>query len=60
MVKRLEGKVAILFGAGQVDCDHDIWGNGRATAVAYAREGAQVVAVDIDRHSVEQTQAYVE
>jgi len=60
MAKRLAGKVAILFGAGQVDCDYDIWGNGRATAVAYAREGATVVAVDIDRQAAEQTQSYVE
>ena len=30
--RRLENKVALLFGAGQVECEHDIWGNGRATA----------------------------
>lgn len=60
MAGRLAGKVAILFGAGQVDCEYEIWGNGRATTVAYAREGATVVAVDIDRQAVEQTRSYVE
>ena len=59
MAARLAGKIAILFGAGQVDCDHDIWGNGRATAVAYAREGARVVAVDIDQKAVEHTRSCV-
>jgi NAD(P)-dependent dehydrogenase (short-subunit alcohol dehydrogenase family) len=51
--------VALLFGAGQVDCDYDIWGNGRATAVAYAREGAKIVAVDIDLPKAEETRSYV-
>ena len=59
MSGRLENKVALLFGAGQVDCDHDIWGNGRATAVAYAREGARVVAVDLDLDKAEETRSYV-
>ena len=57
--RRLENKVALLFGAGQVECEHDIWGNGRATAVAYAREGARVVAVDIDLDKAEETRSYV-
>ena len=59
MSGRLENKVALLFGAGQVDCDHDIWGNGRATVVAYAREGARVVAVDLDLDKAEETRSYV-
>lgn len=49
---RLEGKVALVFGAGSVG---EGWGNGKATSVAYAREGATVIAVDRDRAAVEAT-----
>lgn len=59
MTGRLEGKVALLFGAGQVECDYDVWGNGRATAVAYARQGARVVAVDLLLQAAEETRSYV-
>ncbi|VVE11808.1 SDR family NAD(P)-dependent oxidoreductase [Pandoraea cepalis] len=41
--RRLAGRVALVFGAGSVG---DGWGNGKAAAVAYARSGAKVVAVD--------------
>jgi NAD(P)-dependent dehydrogenase (short-subunit alcohol dehydrogenase family) len=44
-VKRFEGKVAIVTGAG---CVGPGWGNGRATAVRFAEEGAKVLAVDRD------------
>ena len=37
MAKRLEGKVAIVVGAGQTP--GDTIGNGRATAILFAREG---------------------
>ena len=40
---RLEGKTAIVVGAGSIGPG---WGNGKATAVAFAREGAQVLCVD--------------
>ncbi len=40
---RLTGKVALVFGAGS---SAPGWGNGKATAVTYARAGARVVAVD--------------
>ncbi|TCP20698.1 NAD(P)-dependent dehydrogenase (short-subunit alcohol dehydrogenase family) [Scopulibacillus darangshiensis] len=52
MSHRLANKVAIVFGAGS---DGKGWGNGKAAAVAYAREGASVVAVDLNREAVEQT-----
>lgn len=40
---KLTGKTAIVLGAGSVGAG---WGNGKATAVLFAREGAQVLAVD--------------
>jgi NAD(P)-dependent dehydrogenase (short-subunit alcohol dehydrogenase family) len=40
---RLAGKVAIVTGAGSIGPG---WGNGRAIAVLFAREGADVVVVD--------------
>jgi NAD(P)-dependent dehydrogenase (short-subunit alcohol dehydrogenase family) len=48
----LAGRVALVFGAGAPDAS---WSNGRAAAVAYARHGAHVVAVDIDRNRAEMT-----
>jgi NAD(P)-dependent dehydrogenase (short-subunit alcohol dehydrogenase family) len=42
-MKRLQDKVALVFGAGSSGAG---WSNGKAAAVAYAREGARVVAVD--------------
>src|SRR5271166_2987020 len=43
MAGRLDGKVAIIAGAG---CVGPGWGNGRAAAVIFAREGAKIFAVD--------------
>ena len=45
MAGRLAGKVALVTGAGSVGPG---WGNGRAAAVLFAREGARVVVVDRD------------
>ena len=42
-MNRLQGKVALVFGAGSSGAG---WSNGKAAAVAYAREGAIVVAID--------------
>jgi NAD(P)-dependent dehydrogenase (short-subunit alcohol dehydrogenase family) len=50
---RLSGKVAIVVGAGQTA--GDTIGNGRATALLFAREGAKVLAVDRDLSSAEET-----
>ena len=50
---RLEGKVAIVMGAGQSPGVGV--GNGRATAIVFAREGARVVCVDRDLASAEET-----
>ena len=51
-MKRFEGKVAIVTGAG---CIGPGWGNGRAIAVRLAEEGARVLAVDRDLARVEET-----
>src|SRR6202048_2417995 len=48
----LDGRVAIVVGAG---CIGPGWGNGRATAVIFAREGAKVFAVDRDAESMRET-----
>ena len=52
MTRRLEGKVAIIAGAGSVGPG---WGNGRATAVRFAEEGAKIFAVDRDAESMRET-----
>lgn len=52
MADRLKNKVALVFGAGSSGPG---WGNGKATAVAFAREGARVVAVDRHRPAAEET-----
>lgn len=53
---RLQGKVALVFGAG---CVGEGWGNGKATAVAYAQEGARVVAVDRSHAAAEETRTII-
>ena len=40
---RLADRVVIVVGAGSMG---EGWGNGKASAVAYARQGATVVCVD--------------
>ena len=52
MTDRLKGKVAIVAGAGSIGPG---WGNGKATAVAFAREGAKVFCVDINPSAAEET-----
>jgi NAD(P)-dependent dehydrogenase (short-subunit alcohol dehydrogenase family) len=52
MSGRLQDKIAIVTGAGSSGPG---WGNGKATAVLYAREGAKVFAVDIRREASDET-----
>ena len=52
---RLEGKIAIIIGAGQGPGEG--MGNGRATVLRFAREGARVLAVDRNLASAEETAA---
>jgi NAD(P)-dependent dehydrogenase (short-subunit alcohol dehydrogenase family) len=46
------GKRVAVIGAGSIGPG---WGNGKAAAVLYAREGAQVLCVDRDRAAAEET-----
>ena len=52
MGERLKDKVALVTGAGSSGPG---WGNGKATAVLFAREGARVCVIDINRDAVEET-----
>jgi NAD(P)-dependent dehydrogenase (short-subunit alcohol dehydrogenase family) len=49
---RLSGKTAMVVGAGSIGPG---WGNGKATAVTFAREGAQVFCVDRNAAAAEET-----
>jgi len=53
----LAGKVAIVSGSGSIGPG---WGNGKATAVLLARQGATVVGVDIDGAAAAETQRLIE
>ncbi len=57
MPGRVEGKVAIVVGAGQTP--GATIGNGRATAILLAREGAAVVAADRNIPSARETAAMI-
>jgi NAD(P)-dependent dehydrogenase (short-subunit alcohol dehydrogenase family) len=56
-VGRLQGKVAIVFGAGSIAKG---MGNGKATAIAFAREGARIFAVDLNADAAGETRAEIE
>ena len=53
MTRRVEGKVVIVVGGGQTP--GETIGNGRATAILLAREGAQVVVADQNLSSTQET-----
>ncbi len=57
MGERLKDKVAIVTGAGSIGPG---WGNGKATAVLFAREGAKVLTVDINQAAVEETKDIID
>jgi NAD(P)-dependent dehydrogenase (short-subunit alcohol dehydrogenase family) len=52
MVDRLKDKVALIVGAGAAGPG---WGNGKAAAVAFAREGARVFCADINEDAAADT-----
>ena len=51
-MQRLKGKIAMVVGAGSIGPG---WGNGKATAVTFAREGAQLFCVDRNSAAAEET-----
>ena len=54
---KLKDKIAIVVGAGQTP--GVTIGNGRATAIRFAREGAKVLLVDHDIDSAEETSSLI-
>src|SRR2546430_2560527 len=57
----ITGKVAIVAGAGSVGAaGSKIWGNGKATAVLLARQGASVFLLDINQEAMAETKAIIE
>ncbi len=54
---RLSGKVAVVVGAGSSGPG---WGNGKAAAMVFARQGAHVFAVDIAPDAAGETAAAIE
>ena len=55
-MNRVKDKVAIVTGAGSIGPG---WGNGKAAAVLYAREGARVIAVDRNLEAAVETQEII-
>lgn len=53
----LNDKVALVTGAGSVGPG---WGNGKATAVLFARQGAKVFGTDVNLAAAEETRAIIE
>jgi NAD(P)-dependent dehydrogenase (short-subunit alcohol dehydrogenase family) len=56
-IMRLQGKIAVIIGAGQGPGEGI--GNGRATAIRFAQEGAKILAVDRDIKLAEETATLV-
>jgi Dehydrogenases with different specificities (related to short-chain alcohol dehydrogenases) len=56
-MNRMQDKVVLVFGAGSVGPG---FGNGKAAAVAYAREGGKVVCVDVDLEAAKHTVEVIE
>lgn len=56
MTGRVAGKRTAVVGAGSIGPG---WGNGKAAAVLYAREGAQVLCVDRDKDAATETASII-
>jgi NAD(P)-dependent dehydrogenase (short-subunit alcohol dehydrogenase family) len=57
MPGRLSGKVALVTGAGSSGPG---WGNGKAAAVLFAREGARIMAADVNEAAARETATLVQ
>jgi NAD(P)-dependent dehydrogenase (short-subunit alcohol dehydrogenase family) len=57
MGERLKGKVAIVTGAGVIGPG---MGNGKATAILFAREGARVMLIDLNPEAAEETKHLID
>ena len=59
---RLKDKVAYISGAGSVGDDPGakVWGNGKATAVLLARQGARIYGVDLRKDAADITKGIIE
>jgi NAD(P)-dependent dehydrogenase (short-subunit alcohol dehydrogenase family) len=57
MTGRLEGKIAVVVGAGQTA--GETIGNGRAISILFAREGAKVLCIDRVAERAEETVAMI-
>ncbi|HYB55305.1 MAG TPA: SDR family NAD(P)-dependent oxidoreductase [Alphaproteobacteria bacterium] len=57
MAARLKDKVALVTGAGSIGPG---WGNGKAAAVLFAREGARVLAADLRPAAALETKRIIE
>ena len=55
--RRMENKVAVVTGGGSLASGI---GNGRATAILFAREGAKVLVVDLNQNAAEETRRAIE
>ena len=56
-MQRLKGKTAMVVGAGSIGPG---WGNGKATAATFAREGAKVFLVDVNAEAVAETKTIID
>ena len=57
MGERLKDRVAIVTGAGSIMAGT---GNGKATAIVFAREGARIMAADYKLEAAEETKKLIE
>jgi NAD(P)-dependent dehydrogenase (short-subunit alcohol dehydrogenase family) len=57
MGSRLAGRIALVMGGGAVG---EGWGNGKASAVLMAREGAKVAVADVNLEAARETCAIIE